>query len=152
MCIPLIVTDDSCIELGCVEMMSRRLAGNILHFYIDPQRAGHRDAVKAYGLTQEFLADKPLFSAIADKLMEDLVAAEIIFDNAAVDAGFLDHGLRLLGRPEFVTSVAETNDRPMMASEWYLGKAYSLEAVCRRLEVNNSNRTPHTASVVLHSV
>ena len=145
MSITRIVTDDSGNEIGCVEMLNRRLAGNYLHFHIDSQRASHGDAVKVDGLTDEFHADKPLFAAIADELMAYLSAAEIIFHNAAFDASFHDAGLRLNGRPKFVTPVAEIKDSLIIARKLFPGKANSLGALCRRLEVDNSNRTLHAA-------
>src|SRR6476469_4839621 len=84
---------DRIIEVGCVEMVSRRLTGNNKHFYVNPERRSHEDAVKVHGLTDEFLADKPVFAAIADELMAYLADAEIIIHNAAFDVGFLNEEL-----------------------------------------------------------
>src|SRR5512134_3935766 len=92
---------DRIIEIGCIEMLNRRLSGRTLHFYLNPQRPSHEDAVKVHGLTDEFLADKPLFAAVADELMEFLADAEIVIHNAAFDVGFLDAELSRLGRPAF---------------------------------------------------
>jgi DNA polymerase-3 subunit epsilon len=136
---------DRIIEIGCVEMVSRRMTGNNKHFYLNPERKNSEDAVKIHGLTDEFLADKPLFSAVADELMEFLAGAEIIIHNAAFDVGFLDAELKRLKRPAFARQVAKITDSLLMAREMFPGKSNSLDALCRRLEVDNSNRTLHGA-------
>jgi DNA polymerase-3 subunit epsilon len=136
---------DRIIEIGCVEMVSRRLTGHNKHFYVNPERRNSEDAVKIHGLTDEFLADKPLFAAIADELMEYLAGAEIIIHNAAFDVGFLNEELRRLGRPPFAQHVGKITDSLLMAREMFPGKSNSLDALCRRLEVDNSNRTLHGA-------
>ena len=89
---------DRIIEIGCVEMLGRRLTGRNLHFYVNPERSSHEDAVKIHGLTDEFLSDKPLFAAVADELLEYLAGAEIIIHNAGFDVGFLNEELRRIGR------------------------------------------------------
>jgi DNA polymerase-3 subunit epsilon len=136
---------DRIIEIGCVEMVNRRPTGNNLHRYVNPQRPSHEDAVKVHGLTDEFLADKPLFEAVADELLDFVAGAEIIIHNAAFDIGFLDAELRRLGRPPFTNVVAKVSDSLQMAREMFPGKSNSLDALCRRLEVDNSNRTLHGA-------
>ena len=136
---------DRIIEIGCVEMVNRRLSGENKHFYLNPERANHEDAVKVHGLTDEFLADKPLFSAIADELLEYLDGADIIIHNASFDVGFLNEELRRLGRPPFPQHVARITDSLAMAREMFPGKSNSLDALCKRLEVDNSNRSLHGA-------
>jgi len=136
---------DRIIEIGCVEMLNRRLSGNDLHFYINPERSSHEDAIKVHGLTDEFLADKPLFASFADELLAYLDGAEIIIHNASFDVGFLNEELRRIGRPKFPTFVAQITDSLLMARETYPGKSNSLDALCRRLEVDNSNRSLHGA-------
>lgn len=136
---------DRIIEIGCVEMLNRRLTGNNKHFYLNPERSSHEDAVKIHGLTDEFLADKPLFAAVADELMEYLSGAEVIAHNANFDVGFFNEELRRLGRPKFVTFVEKVTDTLVMAREMFPGKSNSLDALCKRLEVDNSNRTLHGA-------
>ena len=136
---------DRIIEVGCVEMVSRRLTGQNKHFYINPERKNSEDAVKIHGLTDEFLADKPVFAAIADELMDYLAGAEIVIHNAAFDVGFLNEELRRLGRPPFKQQVGKITDSLLMAREMFPGKSNSLDALCRRLEVDNSNRTLHGA-------
>lgn len=136
---------DRIIEIGCIEMHNRRLTGRTLHHYLNPQRRNHEDAVKVHGLTDEFLADKPLFAAVADELLEFVAGAEIIIHNAEFDLGFLDEELRRIGRPAFARHVARVSDSLLMAREMFPGKANSLDALCRRLEVDNTNRTLHGA-------
>ena len=136
---------DRIIEIGCVEMQSRRLTGSNKHFYLNPERRNHEDAVKIHGLTDEFLADKPKFAAVADELMEYLAGAEIIIHNAAFDVGFLDAELKRLARPRFGEQVACVIDSLTMAREMFPGKSNSLDALCKRLEVDNASRTLHGA-------
>ena len=136
---------DRIIEIGCVEMQSRRLTGSNKHFYLNPERRNHEDAVKIHGLTDEFLADKPKFAAVADELMEYLAGAEIIIHNAAFDVGFLDAELKRLARPRFGEQVAGVIDSLTMAREMFPGKSNSLDALCKRLEVDNASRTLHGA-------
>lgn len=138
-------TGDRIIEIGCVELLNRRLSGRDLHFYLNPQRKSHEDALRVHGLTEEFLADKPLFVHIADQLLDYLDGAEVIIHNAPFDVGFLNEELRRLGRPAISTCVGQVTDSLSMAREMFPGKANSLDALCRRLEVDNSNRSLHGA-------
>jgi len=136
---------DRIIEIGCVEMENRRLTGRTLHFYLNPERRNHEDAVKIHGLTDEFLADKPLFASVADELLEFVEGAEIVIHNAGFDVGFLNEELRRLGRPKFSGFVGRVTDSLLMARETFPGKANSLDALCKRLEVDSSSRTLHGA-------
>ncbi|MGY4829629.1 DNA polymerase III subunit epsilon [Sphaerotilaceae bacterium SBD11-9] len=136
---------DRIIEIGCVEMVNRRLTGNNKHFYLNPERPNHEDAVKIHGLTDEFLADKPLFASVADELMDYLAGAEVIAHNASFDVGFFNEELKRLGRGKFQSYVAQVTDTLVMAREMFPGKSNSLDALCKRLEVDNSNRTLHGA-------
>ena len=136
---------DRIIEIGCIEMNNRRLTGETLHFYLNPQRRNHPDAVKIHGLTDEFLADKPLFASVADELLAFVGGAEIIIHNASFDVGFLNEELRRIGRPKFPEFVPKITDSLQMAREIFPGKANSLDALCKRLEVDNSNRALHGA-------
>ena len=136
---------DRIIEIGCVELLNRRFSGRNLHFYINPERSSHEDALKVHGLTDEVLADKPKFAAIADELLAFLEGAEVIAHNAAFDVGFLDAELKRLRKPPFAQHVREINDSLLMARELFPGKSNSLDALCKRLEVDNSNRTLHGA-------
>ena len=136
---------DRVIEIGCVEMLNRRLSGRHLHVYLNPERRSHEDAVKIHGLTDEFLADKPLFASVADELLAFVDGAEIVIHNAAFDIGFLNEELRRLGRAKFSGFAREVTCSLSMAREMFPGKANSLDALCRRLEVDNSNRALHGA-------
>ncbi|MFP5399875.1 MAG: DNA polymerase III subunit epsilon [Gammaproteobacteria bacterium] len=136
---------DRIIEIGCVEMVNRRLTGRNLHHYLNPERRNSDDAVRIHGLTDEFLADKPLFAAVADELLEYLAGAEVVIHNAAFDIGFLDEELRRIGRPAFREHVAGVVDSLLMAREMFPGKSNSLDALCKRLEVDNASRTLHGA-------
>ena len=136
---------DRIIEIGCVEMSNRKLTGNNKHFYLNPERPNSEDAVKIHGLTDEFLADKPLFASIADELVEYCRGAEIIIHNASFDVGFLNEELRRIGMPRFPGYVDSITDSWQMARDMFPGKSNSLDALCRRLEVDNSNRTLHGA-------
>jgi DNA polymerase III subunit epsilon len=136
---------DRVIEIGCVEFVNRRLTGRTLHLYLNPQRPNSDDALKVHGLTDEFLADKPLFAAVADELLEFVVGAEIVIHNAPFDVAFMDAELARIGRARFGTVVAKVTDTLTLAREMYPGKSNSLDALCRRLEVDNTNRTLHGA-------
>ncbi|MEO6407968.1 MAG: DNA polymerase III subunit epsilon [Burkholderiaceae bacterium] len=136
---------DRILEIGCVELVNRRRTGNDLHFYLNPQRASHDDALKVHGLTSEFLADKPLFESIADQLLEYLAGAEVVIHNAGFDVGFLNEELRRLARPLLHVHIARVSDSLMLAREMFPGKSNSLDALCKRLEVDNSTRNLHGA-------
>jgi len=136
---------DRIIEIGCVEMVNRRLTGRHKHFYVNPERANSNDALKVHGLTDEFLADKPVFAAVVDELLAFIEGAEVVAHNAPFDVGFLDAELQRLGRPPFPSLVSKVVDSLALARELFPGKANSLDALCRRLEVDHSNRTLHGA-------
>jgi DNA polymerase III subunit epsilon len=136
---------DRIIEIGCIEMVSRRLSGVRKHFYLNPQRPSHPDAIRIHGLTDEFLADKPLFAEVADELLEFLAGADLVIHNAAFDVGFMNAELRRLGKPPLAGVVARVTDSLTMAREMFPGKSNSLDALCKRLEVDNTNRALHGA-------
>jgi DNA polymerase-3 subunit epsilon len=136
---------DRIIEIGCVEMVNRKLTGNNLHFYLNPGRDSHEEALKVHGISNEFLRDKPPFTAIVDELLEYVAGGEIIIHNAAFDLGFLNQELLQLGRPAFREFVGSVTDTLVMAKEMFPGKRNSLDALCDRLGVDNSGRTLHGA-------
>ncbi len=136
---------DRVIELGCVELFNRKLTGRNLHFYLNPGRDSHEDALKVHGISNEFLRDKPKFAEVASEVVEYLRGAEIIIHNAAFDVGFLNKELELAGHPPLASFVAEVTDTLAMAKAMFPGKRNSLDALCDRLEVDNSNRTLHGA-------
>lgn len=136
---------DRIIEIGCVEMVNRRLTGNNFHYYINPERDSDPGALAVHGLTTDFLSDKPKFAEIADALCEFVRDTEIIIHNAPFDLGFLDAELERLGRPKFSTLVSNVTDTLVRAKEIFPGKRNSLDALCERYGVSNAHRTLHGA-------
>jgi len=136
---------DRVVEIGCIEMVNRRLSGRTLHHYLNPGRSSHPDALKVHGLTDEFLADKPAFAQIADELAEFIGGAELIIHNADFDTGFLDAEFERIGRPRVTEVVGSVTDSLALARELFPGKGNSLDALCKRLEVDNSSREYHGA-------
>lgn len=139
---------DRVIELGCIAMVDRRYseeAGSRFHHYVNPKRSSHPDALRVHGITDEFLADKPAFADIAEDFMAFVKDAEIIIHNAAFDVGFLDAELKRLNLPPLKEHAARITDSLLLAREMFPGKSNSLDALCKRLEVDNSGRDLHGA-------
>ena len=136
---------DRVIELGCVELVNRKLTGNNLHFYFNPGRDSHEDALKVHGISNEFLRDKPKFKDVVQEILGYVEGAEIIIHNAAFDVGFLNKELELAGQKPFTTYIDGVVDTLVMAKQMYPGKRNSLDALCDRLGVDNSARTLHGA-------
>ncbi|MDE2145455.1 MAG: DNA polymerase III subunit epsilon [Burkholderiales bacterium] len=136
---------DRIVEVGCIELVDRRYSGRRLHHYVNPQRASHPEALRVHGITEAFLADKPLFAAIADELLAFVDGAELVIHNAPFDLGFLDAELARLGRPPLARCVARVTDSLLLAREAYPGKSNTLDALCKRLEVDNRGRELHGA-------
>jgi len=136
---------DRIIEIGCVELIARKLTGNNKHFYLNPGRASHEEALKVHGISDDFLKDKPKFGVIVGELLDYLRGAEIIIHNAPFDVGFLNKELEISGQAAIADCVGKITDSLMMAKEAFPGKRNSLDALCARLEVDNSGRTLHGA-------
>lgn len=136
---------DRVVEVACVEMVHRRLTDQHLHFYLNPERSNSEDALRIHGLTDEFLADKPRFAEVADELSAFIEGAELIIHNAAFDVGFLDEEFKRCGRPKTRSYVQTVTDSLGMARAMFPGKSNSLDALCKRLEVDNAHRTLHGA-------
>ena len=136
---------DRIIEIGCIEMLDRRYSGRQLHHYVNPQRSSHPDAVRVHGISDEFLADKPLFGSVAQALLDFVAGAEVIIHNAAFDVGFIDAELTRLGLPSLGSQTLQVTDSLLMAREMFPGKSNSLDALCKRLEVDNTGRDLHGA-------
>jgi DNA polymerase-3 subunit epsilon len=134
---------DRLIEIGCVELVNRKLTGNNKHFYVNPGRDSHEEALKVHGITTEFLRDKPKFEAVADEFLAYVKGAEIIIHNAPFDLGFLNRELELMGRPVFRQFVGNVIDSLAMAKAMYPGKRNGLDALCDRLGVDRTGRTLH---------
>jgi DNA polymerase III subunit epsilon len=136
---------DRVIEIGCIEYINRRDTGRRLHHYVNPERSSHPDAVRVHGITDDFLADKPTFAAIAAEVQEFLAGADVVIHNAAFDIGFLDAEFSRLKLPPMAQLAGRVTDSLLMAREQFPGKANSLDALCKRLEVDNSGRELHGA-------
>ncbi|MEW5008225.1 MAG: DNA polymerase III subunit epsilon [Cycloclasticus sp.] len=134
------------IEVGCVELINRRLTGNNFHYYLNPQREIDEGAVEVHGLTSEFLADKPLYEDIATELYDYLKGAEVVIHNAAFDVGFINHEYRLMGfaQPN-MRDWCEVSDSLLMARKKFPGQRNSLDALCKRFDIDNSQRQLHGA-------
>lgn len=136
---------DRVIEVGCVELLGRKLSGKRFHKYINPEREIDPGAQAVHGLTSEFLADKPLFADIADELCDFIAGAELIIHNAPFDVGFLNNEFALLNREPVATLCAGVIDTLRMAREMRPGKKNSLNALCNEFAVDNSSRQLHGA-------
>ncbi|MGB3726752.1 MAG: DNA polymerase III subunit epsilon [Glaciecola sp.] len=134
------------IEIGCVELVNRKLTGNTFHVYINPQREVEQEAIEVHGITNEFLADKPLFTQVVDDFIDFIKGAELIIHNAPFDVGFMDHEFALcrrkLPKTEDICTVLDTL---VMARRMRPGQKNSLDALCKFYHVDNSHRTYHGA-------
>jgi DNA polymerase-3 subunit epsilon len=136
---------DRIIEIGCVELIDRKLTGNNYHCYINPERDSEDGALAVHGLTTEFLRDKPKFFEIQSEFLEYVRGAEIIMHNAPFDVGFLNAEFSRLGLPPINASVRLVTDTLIQAKELHPGKRNSLDALCDRYEISNSHRKLHGA-------
>ena len=133
------------IEIGCVEMQERRLTGNNMHIYLQPDRDIDPGAIAVHGITNEFLVDKPRFANVADELKNYLAGAELVIHNAPFDVGFLEHEFGLCNDSVDLSSLCVVTDTLVMARKQFPGQRNSLDALCKRLGVNNGHRTLHGA-------
>jgi len=134
------------IEIGCVELCNRRLTGNHYHQYINPGRDIDQGAIEVHGITGDFLADKPAFEQVAAEFLAFVDGAELIIHNAPFDIGFLDSELqRLPDRPATMAERCTVTDTLVMARSRHPGQRNSLDALCQRYEVDNSQRDLHGA-------
>lgn len=136
---------DRVIEVGCVELINRRLTGNNFHRYINPERDSEEGALAVHGLTTEFLSDKPKFAEIAAELRDYISGAEVIIHNAPFDVGFLDAEFARLDIPRFADHVAKITDTLVQAKEMHPGKRNSLDSLCDRYGISNAHRALHGA-------
>jgi len=134
------------IEIGCVELVNRKLTGNHFHQYINPGREIDQGAIEVHGITSDFLADKPPFAAIAADFMEFLRGAELVIHNAPFDLGFLNSELqRVPGNATCIDDLCTVTDTLVMARAKHPGQRNSLDALCQRYHVDNSQRDLHGA-------
>jgi DNA polymerase-3 subunit epsilon len=134
------------IEIGCVEMIDRKLTGNNFHVYINPQREVEQEAINIHGITNDFLVDKPKFAEIAESFIDYISGAQLVIHNAPFDVGFMDHEFRLVGRSLPLTAdICQVLDTLELARKMRPGKKNSLDALCKAYHVDNSHRTFHGA-------
>jgi DNA polymerase-3 subunit epsilon len=135
------------IEIGCVEVIGRRLTGRHYHVYLQPDREVDEGAIAVHGITNEFLVDKPRFRDIADEFFEFIKDAQLVIHNAAFDLGFINNEFALLGQQDRaeITDHCTVLDTLLMARERHPGQRNSLDALCKRYGVDNSGRDLHGA-------
>ena len=136
---------DRIIEIGCVELLNRKLTGQRFHRYINPEREVEAGALAVHGLSNEFLQDKPRFGEIVAAFLDFIRGAELIIHNAAFDTGFLDNELALQQQAPLGRICTGIVDTLKMARELHPGRRNSLDALCERYAIDNSGRTLHGA-------
>ena len=137
--------DHRIIEIGCVELINRRLTGETFHQYINPEREIDAGAIEVHGITNESLVDKPLFADIATEFLRFIEGAELIIHNAAFDVGFLNHEFAKLGDAVRIEDICSVLDTLKLARDKHPGQKNNLDALCKRYGVDNSNRELHGA-------
>jgi DNA polymerase-3 subunit epsilon len=133
------------IEIGCVELLNRRLTGNDYHQYLQPDREIDVGAIEVHGITNERLANEPRFKDVSDDLIEYLSGAELIIHNAPFDVGFLDAELERNAQQERIRNICKVTDTLTMARQLHPGQRNTLDALCKRYDVDNSQRDLHGA-------
>jgi DNA polymerase-3 subunit epsilon len=134
------------IEVGCIEMINRRLTGKTFHHYINPQREIDAGAQQVHGITQEFLKGKPVFDVIVEGFLDFVRDSELIIHNAPFDVGFLEHEFKLAKiKPTRVAAYCKVFDTLKLARQMHPGQSNSLDALCKRYQVNNKHREWHGA-------
>jgi DNA polymerase-3 subunit epsilon len=134
------------IEIGCVEMVKRRLTGKRFHVYINPDRIIDEGAIAVHGITNQFLDDKPHFEQIVEDFIAFIKGAELVIHNAPFDVGFINHEFsRLKNQAETVAGLCEVFDTLRYARKKHPGQRNSLDALCKRYGIDNSHRDLHGA-------
>ena len=136
---------DRVVEIGCIELASRRVTDNRFHRYVNPERKSEEGAARVHGIADEFLAAQPKFAEIAKEFVDFVRGAELIIHNAGFDVEFLDLELARAGLGKLADHVAGVVDTLALARELHPGKKNSLDALCERYMVNNAHRTLHGA-------
>jgi len=136
---------DRVIEIGCVELVGRKLTQRRFHTYLNPERPIDAGAQAVHGLTSEFLQDKPRFAAIASEFVDFLRGAKLVIHNAAFDVGFIDNELSLAGMDSLSQICSGVVDTLRLAREMHPGRKHSLNALCSHYQIDNSGRTLHGA-------
>lgn len=132
------------IEIGCVELINRRLTGRHYHQYINPEREVDQGAIAVHGISNEFLVDKPRFASIVEEFWDFIRGAELVIHNASFDVGFINHEFAKLGRAPLTTECGVL-DTLALARQKHPGQKNSLDALCKRYGVDNSHRDLHGA-------
>ena len=135
------------IEIGCVEVVNRRLTGNHFHVYINPGRHIEQEAIEVHGITNEFLADKPTFSQVAQEFVSFIKGAQLVIHNAPFDVGFMDHefGMEAATKGVITNQICDVLDTLTLARQMHPGQKNNLDALCKRYGIDNSHRTLHGA-------
>ena len=135
------------IEIGCVEVVNRRLTGNHFHVYINPGRHIEQEAIEVHGITNEFLADKPTFSQVAQEFVSFIKGAQLVIHNAPFDVGFIDHefGMEASTKGVITNQICDVLDTLTLARQMHPGQMNNLDALCKRYGIDNSHRTLHGA-------
>ncbi len=134
------------IEIGCIEIINRRVTNNHWHHYLQPDREVDIGAFEVHGISNEFLADKPRFVELVDSFLDYIKGAELVIHNAPFDVGFLNHELALLdGDYPKIEDICGVLDTLVMARQKHPGQKNNLDALCKRYEIDNSARTLHGA-------
>lgn len=133
------------IEIGCVEIVNRKLTGNHYHTYLNPERLVDEGAFRVHGISDQFLKDKPLFKNEVNDFLDFIKGSELIIHNAAFDVGFINAELSLLKWPNQLKTYCTVLDTLLMARKKHPGQRVSLDALCKRYDIDNSNRQLHGA-------
>ncbi len=134
------------IEIGCVEVIDRRVTDNHWHHYINPQREVDAGAFEVHGISNDFLQDKPLFEELVDDFLHYIAGAELVIHNAPFDVGFLNHEINLLVEEKpVIESLSAVLDTLVMARQKHPGQKNNLDALCKRYQIDNSHRSVHGA-------
>jgi len=135
------------IEIGCVELINRRLTGNHFHVYINPQRVVEQEAIEVHGITNEFLRDKPVFESVVTEFVEFIQGAELVIHNAPFDVGFMDHEFKLssAGQGIVTADICGVLDTLVLARKMHPGQKNNLDALCKRYGIDNGHRELHGA-------
>lgn len=133
------------IEIGCIEIIDRVITENNFHIYLNPQRPVDEAAFRVHGISNEFLQDKPLFLNILDDFLEFISDSELIIHNAPFDTGFLNYELQCANSEHKIENICKVFDTLPFAKRKHPGQRNSLDALCKRYEIDNSNRQLHGA-------
>ncbi|MFA5960954.1 MAG: DNA polymerase III subunit epsilon [Tatlockia sp.] len=133
------------IEIGCIELVNRRITNNRFHTYLNPERSVDEGAFRVHGLGTEFLQDKPLFKDVAQAFLAFIDGAELIIHNAAFDVGFLNAELKRIQYKKFIHDLCSVCDTLVLAREKHPGQRNNLDALCKRYDIDNTSRVLHGA-------